>query len=329
MIDFMGKRKALYLISGILFALAIVALGVFGLRPGIDFTGGSLIEVAYPSGKRPTVEDVQKTLTPLNLGTILVQPAGDDSILFRLRFVNEEEHQRILDTLRGGQVSGGTSGTGTATTSVVTGDLGIQVNTKNTTDIVEKRFETIGGTVSSQLRNRSVSASIGIILVIIFFIAYAFRKVSRPIASWKYGVTAVVAMIHDVVITVGVFAVLGKFFHIEIDIPFIVAMLTVFGYSVNDTIVVFDRIRENLVRKGSADFPRLVNAAINETLARSINTSVTTLIVLFSLFLLGGDTIRYFSLALLIGIFLGTYSSIFVASALLVSWNEWIHKKRA
>lgn len=309
MMNIIGKRKILYTISGLLFAAGVGALLVFGLKPGIDFTGGSLIELQF-QGERPAVAQIQETLAPLNLGNVIVQQAGETNTILKLRFVTEEEHQSVLAAVRG-MVESVTSTTATSTAPAV----------------VESSFQTIGSTISAQLRDRVIQSSIFIILAIVAFVAYAFRKVSQPVASWKYGVVAVIAMIHDVVITMGIFAVLGYLFHVEVDVAFVVAMLTVFGYSINDTIVVFDRIRENLVRRGSANFAETVNAAINQTWARSINTSVTTLIVLLCLFVLGGESIKYFSLALLIGIFLGTYSSIFVASALLVSWEEWRRKR--
>ncbi|MBI5728323.1 MAG: protein translocase subunit SecF [Candidatus Magasanikbacteria bacterium] len=333
MVDIMGKKNILYAISGALFVAGVLALVIFGLKPGIDFTGGSLIELNFRQA-RPAAPDVQRLLSPLNLGTVVVQTAGEDGLLLRTRFITEQEHQRVLQVFRGDSPSGtivaaplttSTAIAGSAVRSV--GKAEIEIST-GTPRVIEKRFETIGGTVSKQLRQRALTASIIIILVIVAFVAYAFRKVSRPVESWKYGVAAVLAMIHDVTITAGVFAVLGKYLGVEIDIAFLVAMLTVFGYSVNDTIVVFDRIRENLIRHSAENFTATVNAAVNQTMARSVNTSLTTLIVLVVLFFVGGETIHYFALALIIGIFLGTYSSIFVASSLLVSSEEWRRRNR-
>jgi preprotein translocase subunit SecF len=164
-----------------------------------------------------------------------------------------------------------------------------------------------------------LAVSIGIVL----FIAYAFRKVSKAVPSWKYGVAAIIALLHDVVITCGLFALLGRFAGIEVDISFVVALLTILGYSVNDTIVVFDRIREKVMLKGVKDFAQTVNLAVNETIGRSINTSMTVQLTLLALYFFGGETTRNFSLALIIGVFFGTYSSIFIASSVLVSWEEW------
>ena len=181
--------------------------------------------------------------------------------------------------------------------------------------------------IGKELRQKAVYAMALVIALIIAYIAWSFRKVSKPIASWKYGVIAVVALIHDVGITFGVFAVLGKVMGIEVDLPFIAAALTVLGYSVNDTIVVFDRIRENLARQGSGHFEERIEESIIQTFVRSINTSFTTLLTLLALFFFGGESIKWFVLALLVGIGVGTYSSIFIASPLLVSWERFTHKR--
>ena len=174
--------------------------------------------------------------------------------------------------------------------------------------------------ISGELKKNSLWAILAAVLGIMAYIAWAFRKVSRPVESWKYGAGAVIALIHDVLITVGIFSVLGHFAGIEVGVPFIAALLTILGFSVHDTIVVYDRTRENLLRSSSKDqFPEIVNRSLNETLVRSINTSLTVLITLLAIFIYGGESIKDFSLALLIGIFFGTYSSIFVASALLVT----------
>ena len=175
----------------------------------------------------------------------------------------------------------------------------------------------IGAAVSAQLRSRAIWAIVFVSLGIIAYMAYAFRKVSHPVKSWKYGAIAIVAMVHDIVLVLGVFAVLGHFRGVEIDIAFVVALLTVLGYSVNDTIVVFDRVRENLLHRGGRDYSTIVNTGLNETLMRSLNTTATTLLPLFALFFLGGSTVHYFALALLIGMASCAYSSIFIASPLL------------
>ncbi len=302
MVNIIGRRKIAFSISRFLFVGSFLSLLFFGLKPGIDFTGGSLLELSF-SERRPPVSDVEDLLAPLKLGHTLIQPAGDRGYILKMRFITEPEHQSLLIGFRASY------------------ELG-------TNKVLEERFETIGPAVSAQLRSRAVSTVLMVMLAILLFIAYAFRRVSRPVNSWNYGMAALVALIHDVVITVGAFTLMSRFLGVEADIQFVVAVLTVLGYSVNDTIVVFDRIRENLIKRPHPTFAGTVNAAINETFVRSINTSLTVLLVLTALFLFGGATIHYFALTLIIGIFIGTYSSIFVASPVLVTWYEWRQKRR-
>jgi len=178
----------------------------------------------------------------------------------------------------------------------------------------------IGASVSSRLKTNAVEAILLSILGIAIYISVAFRKVSRPVSSWKYGLGAIIALAHDVIITTGIFSFLGRFYGVKTDVAFVAALLTILGYSVNDTIVVYDRIRENILRSGKKDeFEAVINRSLNETLARSINTSFTVIMVLIFLIIFGSEAIRYFSLALLIGVSFGTYSSIFVASALIAT----------
>ncbi len=190
---------------------------------------------------------------------------------------------------------------------------------ENTIEIIEKRFESIGPVIGSELKEKSVKAIMIVLASIVLYIGWVFRRVSRPVSSWKYGLIALVALFHDIIITLGIFSVLGHFYGVEVGMPFVVALLTILGYSVNDTIVVFDRTRENLLRSAWDDFEEVVNRSVNGTLVRSLNTSLTTLVVLLAVYFFGGATIQYFILALIIGIIAGTYSSIFIASPLLVS----------
>ena len=194
--------------------------------------------------------------------------------------------------------------------------------------VEERRFTSIGPTIGEELQQKAIWAIAAVLVAIILYIAWAFRRVSKPVPSWQYGIAAVIALFHDVFIPVGIFAVLGRFMNVEIDTLFITALLTVLGFSVHDTIVVFDRIRENLL-KPVENFAIVVNRSVNETLARSINTSITTLLVLLTTLFLGGETIRYFILTLVIGILFGTYSSIFIASPLLVSAHQWARRRRS
>ncbi|PIR74893.1 MAG: protein translocase subunit SecF [Candidatus Magasanikbacteria bacterium CG10_big_fil_rev_8_21_14_0_10_47_10] len=322
MMNIIKNKKIPFFISGLLFIASVVLILTIGLKPGIDFTGGSLLELTF-SQNRPALQDMQMAVDTLNIGSAVVQPADEDGYIIKMQFLGETEHQEVLRGIRtyfnaeGGQA-----------TEVVETSEGITIgiaqggDTEPTQRILEDRFETIGPSISSELQARSWEAGIAVMIAIVLFVAYSFRKVTKPVSSWKYGMTAIIALVHDVVITMGVFVLLGHFYGIEIDIPFVVAMLTILGYSVNDTIVVFDRIREKLIREGRNAFAQTVNNGVVETIPRSINTSLTTLLVLVALFIFGGMSIHYFALALIIGIALGTYSSIFLASPLLVVWEQ-------
>jgi len=285
-------------ISGILFVLAVIFLLIWGLKPGIDFTGGSLLEVSFKDN-RPALEEVNVLLGELKIdGGVKIQPVGENNFSMRFQSTEESVHQDILNKL----------------------DAKYQKN------VQEERFDSIGASVGKELKTRAIYAILFVVIAIVLYIAWAFRKVSWPVESWKYGVIAVISLLHDVIITAGIFALLGRFMNIEVDLPFVAALLTILGYSVNDTIVIFDRTRENLGRLSKLDFGEIVNRSLNETLARSINTTMTVLLALLAVFLFGGASIRYFSLALLIGVTLGAYSSIFLASPLLVVWNKWSKK---
>jgi preprotein translocase subunit SecF len=294
-------KKIPYIISSIMFVASLLILGIIGLKPGIDFTGGTLMQVQF-SETRPDITEIQESLAALpTLGAVTVQPVTDkkESVL-KMRFVTEDERQEVVRTLQNSFET-------------------------ETNSVVQIRLDVIGPSISSHLRSRALMAAFAVMFAIVAFVAYAFRKVSSSVASWKYGLTAIAALVHDVVITMGVFSLLGYFFGIEIDIPFVVALLTIMGYSVNDTIVVFDRIRETQLTSKNKKFDQIVEEGVSGTLVRSLNTSITTLLVLFSLFFFGGDSIHYFSLTLIIGIVLGTYSSIFLASPLLYEWYKRNH----
>lgn len=301
MIEIIKYRKYFFVFSGLLMALSFAAVVGWGFKPNIDFTGGSLVEVNFAKD-RPELTAIETRLEK-DFGEIVTQATSDNGYIFKLRYLNGDEHQKFLTTVKT--------------------EFGKAENV-----VTEKRSETIGPAVSEVLKRRSLSAGLAVALAIVAFIAYSFRKVSKPIASWKFGVAAIVSLVHDVGIAMGVFAALGHFYGIQVDIPFVVALLTILGYSVNDTIVVFDRIREKLTRRSGESFAELTNKAINETLWRSLNTSVTVLLVLTSLFFLGAESTKYFTLALLIGIFFGTYSSIFLASTLLVEWELWDRRRK-
>ncbi len=296
MLRIIQKRKIFFILSGILVAASILSLIIWGLNLGIDFTGGSLLEVSY-SGDRPANTQVADSLATLELGEIKVQPSGDREMILRLRTLSEAEHQEVLNTLKGSH------------------------------ELTENRFESIGPVIGQELKSKAWIAILLALIFIIAYIAYAFRQVSKPVASWKYGISAIIALAHDILIVTGIFAALGYFLDIEVGILFVTALLTVLGYSVNDTIVVFDRVRENLIYRPKETFVETINHSVNETVRRSINTSLTTLLVLLSLYFLGGETIKDFVLVLVLGTIFGTYSSIFVASPLLVVWQKLSKKK--
>jgi len=275
---------------------------MWGLKPGLDFTGGSLLEVEYKN-ERPSNQAVEEKISPLVEKPILI-PTGDKGLIIKIKAIDEAKHQEVLKNLH-----------------ELAGDL------KDGTLVKEKRFEMIGPTVSADSRTKSFLAILFVLLAIIAYIAFAFRKVSRPVSSWKYGVCAVIALAHDVIIPSGIFAFLGHFKGVEVDTLFVTALLTVLGFSVHDTIVVFDRIRENLLKYPRETFDEIANRSVNQTMVRSINTSLTVLLVLLATFFLGGESVKYFVLTLIIGVVFGTYSSIFIASSLLVVWNRWTHKK--
>lgn len=285
-------------------ALSVIALFVWGLNFGIDFTGGSLLEVRF-NNERPAVNDVQVALSDLELGGLIVQPVDDKNMILRFKDTSEEKHMQAVERLNG----------------IGKGEQAEEGEAAETAAVEELRYDSVGPSIGQELKSKSFWAIVVVLIAIVLYIAWAFSKVSKPVASWKYGVAATIALFHDVIITLGAFAVLGHFYNMEINTPFVAAILTLLGYSVNDTIVVFDRIRENLP-KSHEDFENTVNTSLNQTLQRSINTSVTVILALVAILIFGGDTIRDFVLALTIGVFIGTYSSIFVASPVLVIWEK-------
>ncbi len=304
MVQITKYRKIYYVISGVLVAFSFLALLFWGLNLGIDFKGGSLLFGDFKT-ERLSSQDINKALSELDLGDLIIQPSGEKSVLIRLKEVDEDIHQAILR------------------------DLNKAAKEKSSDNgFIQKSYESIGPSISSELSKKAVYAIIFVLIAIVLFVAFAFRKVSYPLASWKYGVATLIALFHDIMIPIGIFAFLGNFYHVEISSAFIAAILTVLGYSVNDTIVVFDRVRENLMRKIGKDFEDTVNISVNQTFVRSLNTSLTVILVLVAIFMFGGESIKYFSLALLIGIAAGTYSSIFIGSNLLVTMEKRLGRKK-
>lgn len=293
-----NKRKYFYVISGTLVALSLVALFTWGLKFGIDFTGGTEMQVKF-SNQTPDKTVIADKLKNLNLDSLSVKKTADGTINIYYLNASDKTNTEVFDKVK-----------------------------ELDKNAVQLSTDFIGSTISGKLKTSAAEALVLAIIGIALYIAWAFRKVSRPVSSWKYGLGAIVALAHDILITVGIFVVLGKFYGIEVGIPFIAAILTILGYSVNDTIVVYDRTRENILRASAKeDFEDIVNRSLNETLARSINTSLTVIIVLIALVVFGSESIRWFSVALLCGVTFGTYSSIYVASALLVTIYKFQIKK--
>lgn len=292
MFTFTKYSKIYYIFSGILIAASIAALLVYGLKFGIEFTGGSAMDLVF-TANRPGADQITKALADLKLGEVVVQLSGSDAANLQLPGIDEETHQKVLAAISA------------------------------LSPAQEKSFEYIGPSIGNELKNKTILAIVFALAAITAYIAFAFRKVSRPVQSWKYGITSLVALFHDIIIPLGVFSVLGHFYGVQITIPIIAALLTILGFSVHDTIVIFDRIRENIMRRGMNDFAQTVDQSLNQTVGRSISTIFTVLLVMVSLFWFGGDVLKYFSLALIVGIVSGAYSSIFIASPLLVTWQEF------
>jgi preprotein translocase subunit SecF len=288
-----SKRKLWFLISLIVITPGILSLIFSGLKLGIDFTGGTLWEVQF---SQPTeAAAIETTLHDAGIDTAIVQrsgPATDETFLIRMHEVREGSEMKA------------------ELVSALESEVG---------PFTELEYSTVGGAVSTQIRNRAIIAVALASVGILIYMAYAFRNTQKPLL---YGGSAIVAMLHDVLIVLGVFSILGLLFNVQIDALFITALLTIIGFSVHDTIVVFDRIRENLARHPDESFEQIVDYSLAQTVVRSLNTSMTVIFTLLALVLFGGGSTRMFVLALLIGIISGTYSSIFNASQLLVAWEN-------
>ncbi len=291
--NIMGHKKIWFGISLAIIIPGVISMILWGLRLGIDFTGGSVIEVQGTQNDQKVIEIVKKD----GVQDPVTQKLGGDSLSIRSKQISEDLHRKVVK------------------------DLQNQLHVKETS------FETVGPTVSADITFKAFELIAAASVLIVLFLAYSFRKVPKPVSSWQFGVCAIIALLHDVLVMLGVFSILGHFLNIEIDSMFVVAALTVIGFSVHDTIVVFDRIRENLIRRGSSNFEELANQSVLETFSRSLNTSFLTFLVLLTLYLLGGQSTKIFVLALLVGIATGTYSSIFNASPMLVVWQNFKNKR--
>lgn len=295
---FIIKHRNIFLsISAALVVASIIFIAFFGLNLGIDFKGGSLIEVEY-NNTRPENSVLQSKLSSADFNNVLLQPTGEKGLIIKTLEITNDQKNDLVEVL-----------------------------SSDGNTLTEKSFTSIGPSVGKELRKKSIISIILVSLGIIFFIAYAFRRVSKPISSWKYGFMAIVSLLHDIIIPTGVFAILGHYFGAEVDTLFVVALLTILGLSVSDTIVVFDRIRENLRLEPNKSFKDIVGHSLSQVFARSINTSLTVILALLALVFFGPESTRYFAIILTVGMFFGTYSSIFLASPLLVKMEEWQKKK--
>lgn len=296
--NIIGKKYWYFLISLILIVPGIISLILFGLNLSIEFTGGTRLTLSFPKEvSQKELSSVKEVFSDNDIKTLSVEKSGK-FIYVRSETLSEKEDVTVISSLKE--------------------ELG---------DFKQEQYETVGPTIGSEITLNAIKA-LGIAsLLIVLYITWSFRKVPKPTSSFRFGISAIVALIHDVLLLLGVFSILGHFYSVEIDSLFVTAILTVIGFSVHDTIVVFDRIRENLRRHGGEDFPKVVNDSILQTLDRSLNTSITVVLVLLAMLLFGGESIRWFVVALLIGIVSGTYSSIFNAAPLLVLWQEIVEKR--
>lgn len=286
------KFKGWYFI----FSFIIILPGLYylltsGLKLGIDFTGGALLE--YKFEKNVDANDLRQVIVKEGVEIGQISSAGSNVYIIRTKPLEQEKINKLKSNLNNqfGKVE-------------------------------ERRVENVGPVIGRELSQKALIALLFASLMIVLYIAYSFRRIPKPASSWRFGIAAIAALIHDVLVVVGAFAILGKFYNVEVDTLFITALLTIIGFSVHDTIVVFDRIRENLLKNIGKRFIDVANLSVVQTLGRSLNTSLTVVFVLIALLLFGGETIRWFVGALLIGIISGTYSSIFNATALLVWWEE-------
>ncbi|MDI6820975.1 MAG: protein translocase subunit SecF [Patescibacteria group bacterium] len=298
MFDLIGKRNIFFIFSGVALIVAWAFIIIFGFKPAIDLVGGTEWRVNLKSSAssnvtinetviRDALRDSTRNIEPV------VKTTSDGSFVIRLPDIDEKTHQSFVATLRG---------------------IG---------DLEEQSFSSIGSIIGSELRRRSIWAIILVLVGISLYVAWAFRKVSEPVKSWKYGVVTLITLIHDVSIPAGLLVLLGRLKGVEIDANFIVAILVVMGFSVHDTIVVFDRIRENLLlRRGKSSLAEVINFSVNETFTRSVITSLTLIFVLLALIFVGPTSLFYFVLTILVGTVFGTYSSIFVASPILFMWGR-------
>ncbi|NLE95316.1 MAG: protein translocase subunit SecF [Dehalococcoidia bacterium] len=291
MIDFVGKRHWAFLGSVVAVAVAVFALAAFGLRPGIDFAGGTSMTLRF----EPQVEqgDLRQAVAAFGSTDAVIQRSGDDYLL-RMKLLSVDQRESLLSTL--------------------SDELKSQLTVLD--------YNTVSPSIATETARQAGLALLFASIAMLLYIAWSFRKMPSPL---KWGTCAIVALVHNIVIVAGLFALLGKARGVEVDALFITGLLTIVGYTINNTVVVFDRVRENRAKGISTDLAVTVNCSLVETLVRTVNTSLTTLCVILALLLFGGSTIYYFILVLFVGLLVGTYSSMFIAGPLLVTWEkrEW------
>ncbi|HOW12974.1 MAG TPA: protein translocase subunit SecF [Candidatus Pacearchaeota archaeon] len=297
MTRFTKYSKIYLIIAGItlLFSLYFIIFG--GLKPGIDFTGGTILEIEYKND-RPSNQEIEEKLKKINLGSISIQPTGEKGVIIKMKEISSDVHNEILLTLG-----------------------------KNEGLIEEKRFEFIGPVIGKELTQKTFIVVILSLIAMMIYISLAFRKMKRPIKSWQYSLSSVFCLAHDTLIVLAVFSILGKLYGVEISIPIITALITLVGYSINNTVVVFDRIRENISFGGN--FDEIIDRSLNETFLRQFGTFFTTLLAVLAIFFFGGTTLKYFSLTLVIGLIVGSFSSFFVAAPLLLEWLRLKERKKS
>lgn len=286
-------RNLFYFLSAVLVLASGWLWWQFGLNPGVDFQGGTVMELSYPE-TRPLSSEINQRLSTLGDKGFSVQLVGDKRVILKARTLSNQESETVVRLL----------------------------SFSPSNQPVLELANTIGPALGKELARKGVFAIVLVVLVIVAYIAFVFRKVSEPVASWKYGLVAIIALIHDIIIACGFFILLGWWRGAEANALFLTALLTILGLSINDTIVVFDRLRENLKNKISNDFATVAGISIRETLVRSINTTLTTILALAMIAYLGPSTTQNFALVLMVGMTVGTYSSICLATPLLVTWDK-------
>ncbi|MBP9716916.1 MAG: protein translocase subunit SecF [Candidatus Levybacteria bacterium] len=296
--DIIGRKKIWFAISLLVMIPGLISLALFGLNLSIEFTGGSRMSVSFSSEVTNEQKDfLRNTLEEKNIKVSSIETSSKLAIV-RTEEIDQRQNSEFVK------------------------DLGAKYK-----DAKQQEFSTIGPTIGGETTRNAIKAVLVASLLVVIYISWVFRKVPKPASSIRFGVSTIIALVHDVLVVVGVFSILGHFLHVEIDSLFVTALLTVIGFSVHDTIVVFDRMRENLEKNGGGNFAKVANDSIVQTIGRSLNNSITVLLVLFALLLFGGESIRWFVVALFIGMISGTYSSIFNATPILVAWHEWSLKR--